>query len=224
MPRRFAFFALLLVLALAAPAAATHGDIHPLFKTSTVYFHCLESPFRVANGAAAQGTVPGWNTSSPPGSVTDNNGCLTLDPPVTQPAIVNPVDGVFRGSVVGNLKAMTVRLNTFPPIQPDGAITLGVKLVVDGVSIFGGTATAPTARTITVFPNSENSGITSSVAFSVAGLPFALEDGNGTANRTMTLAVAAASTAVSWSYDTSEVESGITFNPAGALMAPVINV
>lgn len=215
-PMRVRSLAMLIAATLlsgALPAAADHGGIHPQFATRSVFFHCGGAGSQLANPYSVEGKVPLWSPMPPSASVVDGAGCASQDPPVTTTAQVNPLDGVWRGTFGGNVKALTVRVYAFPRIVPEGDVTVGVRLIVDGVSQFGGTAAAPATKTITVQPQLTNADVTSYVEFSIVNLPFGTEDGVGAQNRQFTLSLLNETTDVQWVYDTTEVPSGILFNP-----------
>lgn len=246
--------ALLLVL-IAAPASATHGGIHPKFRPQTVYFHCTgDTPLYQANWlsqAGASSAYATWDTSPPPGSVTDGNGCGAADAGwVSNEAY----DAVFEGTFSGNLRDMTIRLHDFVlNADRDNGIPAQVRIYaeIDGTPIFpGGTPdTGYTGRTVTVTPTRGNSGLTDLFEFSVTNIGFAkeivdasgnvtdvqtggaaLEDGNGTREYTIRILVGLdafpgeepqTTGSTVWVWDTTEVPSGITFNPGSLASATV---
>lgn len=247
------FSPLALSLILASPAIATHAGIHPKFKSQTVYFHCSgETILYQANWLLAVGDpssyVP-WDTNPPPGSVTDGNGCGGLDWGGT----TNPVyDPAYQGTFTGNLRDMTVRLYTFVTNTTRQAPTDPLRLYaeIDGIPLFPPGAQPNNGRTVTVTPQSVNSGLTDFYEFSITNIGYAkdildpsgnvidvetggaaLEDGNGEMEHTITLFIGRHGTALGqdpaghnagfWVWDTTEVQSGITFNPPGLAEATV---
>src|SRR5688572_7403626 len=98
--------ALVAVLAIAAPAAADHGGIHPTVRTEKTYFHCA-GPTKVENvNLPASGSTP-WNTTPPVGSYTGGNGCGAADPAVQGGGLATIYDATFSGFFTGNLRDMT---------------------------------------------------------------------------------------------------------------------
>ena len=218
--------AALMVLA-AQPASA--GPLDPQFKTQRVYFHCAGTTPVGNVSLAVESTIPSWNTTAPAGSVTDGEGCTTAD--VNGIAVVvepqeNPTDGVWRGTFTGNLNTLTVHAHCMFCVgtsRADGAGTLGVRLNIDGEPITGDGTQSHDVQAV-----EDNSGVTQLYEFSVTDINFVEPniDTNGdgigdnpfgTQQHTITLTLdgydAGANTFGQWVYDTSEVDSGITFNP-----------
>ncbi|MGH2712186.1 MAG: hypothetical protein ACRDH9_13425 [Actinomycetota bacterium] len=245
--------ALTLAVLVAAPASATHGGIHPKFKSQGVYFHCTgDTPVYQVNWAAAGGassSFASWDTSPPPGSVTDGNGCMGLDAGGASNEFGDPV---FEGTFTGNLRDMTVRIYDFilPNTRQGASAQLKVYAEIDGDPLFprGPTANIYEGRNVTVTPSRGNSGLTDEYEFTITNIGFAndikdasgnvigvetggaaLEDGNGTMEHTIKLLVGLATgigadppTGIDFFvWDTTEVPSGITFNPASPAPATV---
>lgn len=245
--------ALALAILTVSPAVATHGGIHPRFRSQTVYFHCNgETPLYQTNWLAALGDesvfVP-WSTEPPPGSVTDGNGCGGLDWGGT----TNPVyDPVYRGTFNGNLRDMTIRLYNFVANATRTTATDQLRLYaeIDGIPLFPPGTGPSNGRTVTVTPVSGNSGLTDSYEFSITNIGFAeevldasgnvidvntggaaLEDGNGEMEHVITLYIGRHGTGFGqdpaghkagfWVWDTTEVPSGIVFNPSALAEATV---
>lgn len=247
------FAPLALSLILASPAIATHGGIHPKFKSQTTYFHCNgETILYQANWLAAAGGesayVP-WDTSPPPGSVTDGNGCGGLDTGGGPNELGDPV---FKGTFSGNLRDMTVRIYdfVFPNTRQGPTQKLKVYAEIDNIPLFpvGSMAGGYEGRMVTVTPQRGNAGTTDYYEFSITNIGFAeevldpsgnvvdvdtggaaLEDGNGELEHSIKLLLGLAdgiggdppSAIDFWVWDTTEVPSGITFNPAGLAEATV---
>jgi hypothetical protein len=241
---------------MAAPALATHGGIHPKFKSQNVYFHCTgDTPVQNVNFLASNGSSAAhgrWDTSPPPGSVTDGNGCMGGD---MGGASFGGLDASFEGTFNGNLRDLTVRIYDFilnNDRDPGVPARIRVYAELDGSPIFpGGTAENPSyaGRAVTVSPTRENSGLTDQFEFSITNLGFAneikdaagnvidvetggaaIEDGNGTLEHTLTLYIGhdaavggdpQTTGADFFVWDTSEVPSGITFNPPTLAAATV---
>jgi len=248
--------ALFLAVLVAVPALASHGGIHPTFKSQGVYFHCTgDTPVQNLNYLATNGdtaTNARWDTSPPPGSVTDGEGCGAVD---MGGASFGGLDAVFEGTFTGNLRDLTVRVYDFilnNDRDPDVPARLRVYAEVDSIPIFpGGTPEEGgyAGRAVTVTPSRTNSGLTDLFEFSITNIGLASEvrdeagnvidvetggaaqeDGNGTIEHTITLflgldAFAGGEPQTTGSdffvWDTTEVPSGITFNPSSLAAATV---
>lgn len=245
--------ALLLTLSLASPASATHGGIHPKFKSQAVFFHCTgQTPvYQVdwVSQAGASSSYATWDTSPPPGSVTGGNGCGGWDAGGASNEFGDPV---FEGTFAGNLRSMTVRIYDFILANARQGATQELKVYaeIDGEPLFprGPTANIYDGRNVTVTPVRKNSNLTDEYEFTITNIGFAneikdaagnvidvetggaaLEEGNGTMEHTIKLLVGMA-TGIGGSqptgmdffvWDTSEVPSGITFNPAAPAAATI---
>lgn len=247
--------ALIVMLTLASPASATHGGIHPKFKSQGVYFHCTgDTKLYNVNWAetlGAQDVYARWDTSPPPGSVTDGQGCGGAD----AGWVVNEVyDPVYQGTFVGNLRDMTIRVHDFLVNNDRDAgvpVPLRIYAEIDGVSLFthGAIDGGYEGKAFTVTPTRTNSGLTDSFEFTVTNIGFAkdikdaagnvidvqtggaaLEDGNGATEHTIKIIVGVdafpggepqTTGGDFWTWDTTEVPSGITFNPSTPASATV---
>lgn len=251
------FTPLALSLILASPAIATHGGIHPTFRSQTVYFHCTgETPVQQINWLASIGSSSSyatWDTSPPPGSVTDGEGCGATD---LGGASYDFLDPVFEGTFTGNLRDLTVRIYDFvlnSDRDPAAPVSLRVYAEIDGIAIFpagtletGGYA----GRSLMVQPSrGDNAGLTDLLVFSITNIGYAneirdaagnlidvetggaaLEDGNGECAHSIKLLLGLEEFPGSepqttgsefWVWDTTEVPSGITFNPPDLAEATV---
>jgi hypothetical protein len=242
--RRASLSAVFLVLVLAISPASAADATRPTFRTEDVYFHCAgPTKLTQANYFAAIGayTVP-WSTTAPSESVADGAGCGGADWGGTS----NPVyDPWFRGAFTGNLSSVTVRIHQLITgnARQAGTETLRVTGDIDGVSIF------PTGgRTVTVTPVRVNEDVTDLYEFTITNLGFyeegtdeagnaytrsggmATEVGDGTNEHTLTLGIGLDGTgftvptgykATMWVWDTTEVPSGLTFNPPTPAAATV---
>jgi hypothetical protein len=217
--------------ALFAPplrAATDAGPLDPQLKNERAYFHCGGSTKLGNVNFVAQGYIPGWDLTRPAGSVGDGHGCGTADINavfVIEPA-ENPTDGVWRGTFTGNLDRLTVHAHCIcaGSAQLDKAATIRVRISIDGEAITGdGSA----GHDVTVVPG--NLGLTQLYEFSVTDIgmvePNTDEDGDGVgdnpfgqAQHDITLTLdgydPVTNTLGIWVFDTTEVPSGITFNPS----------
>ena len=202
----------------AVPAAATE-PIAPTLRAETVYFHCAGAT-KVANAHQAQdGSLPSWNTTAPAQSVQQGAGCGWADNSALRSpqAGDSPHDGAWRGTFTGNLRTLTARLHSISagPGRTGAVQTVNATLTIDGVSMFGYAADGRAQRAaIRVTPVVSSSQASALYEFSIDNLPFVLEEGDGTTQRQVILNVAASSEPLmAWVYDTTEVPSGISFNP-----------
>ena len=212
------------LLAIALPASALTSA--PSLRTEEVFFRC-NGVTKVANVNTLlylYGTVPGWNTSRPTQSMQQGGGCGWADPSANPSTPSNPDgsslhDATWRGTFTGNLETLTVGLHsiTMGPsrVYMGSRQTFNVSLFVDGTSMFGladdGRANRATVRLVPVMSSGHTSAL---YRFSITGLPFRADDGDGTKKRAITLSVAAASEhMMTWVYGATEVPSGIIFNP-----------
>jgi hypothetical protein len=213
MMRRLVFAALsaVLVLAFAGPVGATHGGPHPTFRTEQTYFHCAGET-KVQNLSYTQGQIPSWNTTPPPGSVQAGHGCGYYDPLVNNVANGDQtvaLDAVWRGTFSGNLRDLTVELHRLLPAQ--GATfpnRLVVVLTIDDEERINN-------NNVVITPAASSTGASQSAKITITDLGYAIEDGDGTQQRTVTMGIKSFNETQSiWVFDTTEVPAGITFNPA----------
>jgi hypothetical protein len=214
----------------AGPAAATHGGIHPTLRTERTYFTCVGAT-KVQNVSMLQGQVPGWDTSAPTQSVQQGAGCGTADTALTNTSTVeNGQDGAWKGTFTGNLKDLTIEAHMIDvgASRTDDVFPVLIWLIIDGNTWIERTTQldVPLVRSST--------GASGMLKFSITGLGkitnvldsngnvidvktqgLVTEDGDGTAVHEITLGLRAfADYPTAWVWDTTEVPSGITFNPA----------
>ena len=231
---------LLAVLAIAAPASATHGGIHPTARPERVYFHC-NGPTKVGNvNLVAAGPVI-WDTTPPAGSVTEGEGCGNLDPGAARGNNQGTIyDAQFQGTFTGNLEDLTIEVHNLllNQIDTDGSYRIRVWLTIDGVEVI------PNTTFVDVAPQASETGASHKFLFSVPNLGcsrevldeegnvvsvvtdgFVTQDGDGTSEHDVLLTLDSwfADRASAWVYDTTEVPSGITFNPDGDLATAKAN-
>lgn len=198
----------ILVLALTSSASATHGGIHPTFRAEQNFFHCVGDT-KLQNISYAQGQIPSWNTTPPPGSVQAGNGCGYWDPLVNQnaPSPV-PLYALWQGKSTGNLRNLTVELHR---LLPASGATLPNRFVlyveIDGEPRYSGD--------INLTPVASSTGASHKMLFTLEGLGYATEDGDGTQERAITIRLTSYNETQSiWVFDTTEVPAGVSFNPA----------
>ena len=194
-----------------------------------------------AAGITSGGSYNPWNTTAPGGSVQTGAGCGSVDWGGTSNNVYDPV---FRGEFTGNLSSITVRIHQLVTgnARQSGTETLRLIGDIDGAPIFPAGAQPANGRTVTVTPVRVNSGATDLYEFTITNLGFyeegvdgagnpysrsggmATELGDGTTVHTLTLGIglhgtafgqdAAGHKATAFVWDTTEVPSGMTFNPA----------
>lgn len=212
----------------ALPAAAE--DLPPEAVALDTYFHCTGDS-KVLNALTLQ-DPPSWDANAPAQSVQDGAGCGFADPGSrTGTNQENVYDAVFKGYHAGNLDSLTVRLYDMGvgPARTGAEQTLGVRLSVDGVSMFntilpaaspldlvlGAPVPVPATTEVKVTPVAVNDGATQYAEFTVTGLGFMEQPGAGDLEREVLVTVNSLSEQASaWVMDTTEVPAGITFNDA----------
>lgn len=220
--------ATLAVLAVA-PAAATHAGIHPTFKQTRYYFHCVGGDAMKLQNASAPAP---FDTTAPTRSFLAGAGCGTLDPG----ALVNTgqgageADAVFSGKVTGNIKNMTVELHVLGHTNYSALLPADVNvwLTVDGEDyLIAVVASIPWAA--------QGTGLTRMIQFSITDLGWTKDvrneqgelidvlygglvgdDGDGVTERDVELTVGLyfSDEVGAWVWDATEVTSGITVNDA----------
>ncbi|HEV3473901.1 MAG TPA: hypothetical protein VG602_00830 [Actinomycetota bacterium] len=233
--------AVVAVLAIGGPAAATHGGIHPTFRTERVYFHCVGST-KVQNVNLVTDGPATWNTTAPTQSVQEGAGCGYLEPGAARGGNQQTVyDAPFVGKFTGNLRDLTVELHNLAlgRVRPPGSLfVIRVRGSIDGTPIFPETA----GRSVTIAPVVSSTGASEKLLFTIKGIGcarevldaegnvvdvktagLATEDGDGAAEHELILTIDSFYTqqASAWVYDTTEVPAGITFNPPSEEAATV---
>ena len=208
----------IIVLLAASSAQASHGGIHPTFRSESAYFHCT-GPTKIYTVnqqlVPFRGSIP-WNTTAPAQSLTQGAGCGTLDTFLTHESLDNEWDVTFRGTFTGNIRDLTVQLHDLAVgrVRSTATVPLNVRLLIDGehyLPLGTGTGTR-----VDVTPAPSSNGVTELFQFSVTDIGSAKEDGDGTTQHDIVvhLTPTPAPFNTAWVWDASEVASGITFNPA----------
>ena len=219
----------------AVPAAAE--DLPAEAVSLNTYFHCVGDS-KVLNALTVQGPAS-WDANAPTQSVQQGAGCGYADPGSrTGTNQENVYDAVFKGFHAGNLDSMTVRLHDMGvgPARTGAEQTLGVRVSVDGVSMFdrvlpaaspldvvlGDPVLVPATTQVKVKPVASATGASQVVEFTITGLGFMEQPGAGDIEREVLVTVNSLSEhASAWVMDTTEVPSGITFNPGTPAAASV---
>lgn len=223
-----------MILVTAVPALATHGGIHPTFRSESVYFHCTgPTKLHTVNWQLGSGSVP-WNTTAPTQSYLSGAGCGAPDTFLYDTASDNPYDVTFRGTFTGNLRHLTVRLHNLilGRARTVESTTMAVRLRIDGedylpLGIGYGTQ-------VDVIPVPSATGATELLEFSIKDIGtvteiedgqgnvidvlttgVAKEDGDGTSEHEVVLQFNPFYTPLSnaFVWDATEIASGMTFNP-----------
>lgn len=209
-----------LILALVAPVAADHDGTTrkdaPTFRTERTYVKCTNGD-KVQTVSMINGQWPRWSTTPPPGSVQAGHGCghyeNTLTLTTGEP---NFYDLVWTGTFTGNVERLTVEAHNIYAGSPRAtrSFALAISLFVDGEKVYGSTAAQY------IVPVTSSTGASEKIAFTLAGLSklgFGSEHGNGEVEREYTLVMSSYNEYQSaWVWDTTEVPSGVIFNPAAA--------
>ena len=213
--------ALVAGLMTVSPASALHGptgvDFTPNDRLERVYFHC-EGAAKL-HSSVQDASIP-WNTTAPTQSVQAGAGCGTLDNGLWGNNQVSVQDSHFQGSFAGNIDKITVEAHNIylGPGRQSGSFTVNVRLAIDGEPILGAAG-----KNVTVTPVRSSTGASEMIKFTIKGLNLMNEANDIEHDVLMTLNGGAfvASAVVFpvhdsqsiWVYDTTEVPSGLTFNP-----------
>jgi len=190
-----------------------------------------------------------WNTTPPADSVTDGAGCGGLDwGGTTNPLYDTTFRGVFNGNLRDMTIRIHALLLSQARVDPTS--TLRLEGDIDGVPIFPPGGQPNHGRTVTVTPVKSSTGVSEVYEFSITNLGFAtdvldeqgnvvdvehggaaLENGDGEMEHVITLFIGHHGTGFgqdpaghkvgAWAWDTTEVPSGITFNPGTLATAKV---
>lgn len=232
---------LVAVMAIASPALASHGGIHPTFRSERVYFHC-NGATKVQNVNWFLGTDTSWDTTPPAQSLQQGGGCGHADGAFYGTSPNTPYDAVFVGTFTGNISSMTLELHNLLLSRARAGATydIGLRVSIDGEHLFGTGTTQ--GRRITMTPVLGNSGLTEMMRFSVGAIGcarevkdaegrvinvitdgVATEDGNGQMEHEIVVTVDQwfLDRFAAWVWDANEVPSGITFN-ASTLATPTV--
>ena len=228
-------------LLMAPPASATHGGIHPTFREERVYFHCtgMTKVYNVNYWTLSE-FVTTWNTTPPSQSVEEGAGCGGYEYGGFNN---RAYDVAFQGYFVGNLRDVTVEIHQLllGNVRDAATETLRLQGWIDGVPLFPVGTQPSDGRTVTVTPVPSESGASERFRFTITNLGYAndvydaegklidvetggaaLEDGDGEQWHHLELYIGVHGNTLDtdvksklgvWAWDTTEVPSGITFNP-----------
>jgi hypothetical protein len=208
------------VIALAVavlPAAAEEEDEWELeLRTEDVWFLCGEH--KVQNVDDLEQRYATWDTTPPDESVADGAGCGSVDSVFTNTQQHNPYDSTWVGDFDGNLDTLTVEVHNIylGPARVTEEFEVAVRLYVDGLNLFGELGdqlVVPAVRSST--------GLSEMIRFTITDIGLVEErddrlhhialvlHGGTPHHREPTIT----DTLSGWVWGTTEVPSGITFNP-----------
>lgn len=215
---------LVLLVAGVAPVGALHGktgkDFEPNLRLERVWFTCGAS---TKAHLQTSGSVP-WKLTAPTQSVQAGAGCGVVDNGLWGNNQVSVQDAHFAGTYAGNLNQITVEAHNIyvGEARASGPFTVNVRLNIDGTDIYGATG-----KDVQVMPVRSSTGASEMIKFTMTNLNmltepddiehnviFTLSGGRQLANPGAGWPVREAQSI--WVYDTTEVPSGLTFNPTAA--------
>ncbi|MDQ3991385.1 MAG: hypothetical protein M3245_03630 [Actinomycetota bacterium] len=215
------FAAVVAIVMAAGPASALHGptgeDFTPNDRLERVYFHC-EGATKLHN-TVTDASIP-WSTAAPTQSVQAGAGCGSMDNGLWGNNQVSIQDSHFQGSFAGNIDRITVEAHNIylGPARSNGPFTVNVRLLIDGEPKLGAAG-----KNVTLTPVRSSTGASEMLRFTITGLNLMDEANDMEHDVLLTLAGGAFvvngqlwpvhDTQSVWVYDTTEVPSGLTFNP-----------
>jgi hypothetical protein len=247
---RHSLLAGVLILLAAAPASATHGGIHPTFREERVYFHCTGPTklYNVNRLVLTQPYITTWNATPPSQSVQQGAGCGGVEFGGFSNDVY---DVAFQGTFTGNVRDLTIEIHQLllGNARTAATETLRLNAWIDDKPLFPPGTQPTNGRTVTVTPVRSSSGASEKFVFSITNIGYAndvkdaqgnvigvqrggaaLEDGDGTEEHTFLLYIGTHGNSTdadvktklgAWAWDTTEVPSGITFNPGTLAAAKV---
>jgi hypothetical protein len=206
--------ALLLVLALAALAVAPATAEEVELREERVYFHC-NGETKVSNlHATLDGAIVGWDTNAPTQSFTQGAGCGTADTTFTGTADHNPLyDAPFAGVFKGELDSLTIHAHSIPVGSNRRSSTFGVNVLlqVNGKTLVNRDLLIREPATVS------STGLSHLLEVTVTDIGLVGEQFRNRNHRVeLTLMTYYTDHVNAWVFDATEVDSGITFNPAEA--------
>ena len=219
------------VLVLAPAATATHGGVHPTFRSERTYFTCGST--KVNNVNYQTGATPSWNTTAPAQSYTQGAGCGHVDGALYGTADSTPYDVVYDGTFTGNIQSMTFELHNLllSKGRTGSTYDIGLRVSIDGTHLFGDGTTQGTQLTMT--PEQSATGLTEKITFSIQKIGcvreitdasgnvvdvqadgFATENGDGQEEHSIRVTIDQwyLNRAAGWVWGASEIPGGISFN------------
>ena len=218
--------AILSVLAMAMPAAATTDTTFvPNTPLTDVYFLCDGETKEGTLNATKNSQYPTWDTTKPTASVQSGAGCGQVDEfALSGIRPETPFEFTAKGYYTGNIDSLTFRMNNiFVGGGRNGAAsTLNIRVLVDGVSMFGNASTTNAAGAVSYEPSPRKvvikpvmTGATGAVGLyeaTVRGIDLLTEDQN--IEHEVVFNVTSTEPLNLWAWGNAEAPSGITFNPS----------
>lgn len=213
----------LAVTGLLSAGGALADPTAPTFAEQKNFFHCAAT--KAGNVGAVSGGLPGWDTKAPTASVQSGAGCGSTNTPGVQGTNHGGLyDTVFAGTYTGNIKDITLELHSIyaGAARAQGVFGVGVEVGVDG-RIFTVQATPAVVRAT---PTPSATRASEKVVFTLTGFDVvddldedgAPDAGPGATEHQVTIKVRNGfidqNPVGAFVYDTTEVPSGVTFNPA----------
>lgn len=224
MPRLRLFVAFAVLIASFAAMPAQGGELpencrnletdpdlpERIICTERTYFHCGQH--KVANLDNLNSATT-WDKTAPTKSVQDGAGCGALDTFLTGSADHNPIyDAPFAGVYEGRIDAITLHAHVIDAglARATNDFRFRMHLEIDGETIV-----PRTAPVLKVTPVASGSGASREIVVSVTdiGLTGLEDDGEHDVKVTLYSPFVDTNTANGWVWDTTEVPSGILFNP-----------
>lgn len=226
------------VLTLGATTALAQDAFVPQLTAGEVFLQCSgpSKEYVVGTFVNEDEGVPTWSEAKPAPAAT-GAGCGKLDEPLfSGTRQETPYTFAFKGTVKGNLDALTVTLHTADlgaGRLPSAKQTLAVRATVGGTSLFGTTTltsvagdvvASPKERLVDVTPVSTGStGQVRALTFTITGIDLltpadlasksghaiVIDVRDGTPN-----GVRGSSNAHAWLWGAAEAPSGLVFSPA----------
>lgn len=179
-----------------------------------VYFHCDDDAVKVNNANLA---AAGWDTTPPDRSVTEGAGCGQLDTTITGTADHNPLydapfAGWFEHEETANVESLTVHAHNIDVgtarLAPE-SFAMRAHVVVNGQTVLD------RETVIRPVPVESETGISREIEFTVTGID-QYDLGQFSTAKVTLYAHFVDTNHNGWVWDTTEVPSGITFNPTEA--------
>ena len=181
--------------------------------TERVYFHCTDDTIKVANLTSLTGAPPSFDPTAPDQSVQEGAGCGALDTPLTGTSDDNPIyDAPFAGYWVpaekSDLDTLTIRMHVIDAglARADDGFVFGAHLRVNGEELISRDSE------FEVVPIPSETGISREIVLTVEDI--GLEDIEAAQVNLTLYSIYFDTNTNAWVWDTTEVPSGIDFNPA----------
>ena len=215
-------------------ATTTEPAYVPNTPLTDVYFLC-DGETKEGFVNASSGQYPSWDTTKPTGSVTAGEGCGQVDEGfLSGIRPETPYEFTAKGYYTGNLDSLTFRMHNIFVGQrrQAGNSTVNVRVLVDGMSLFGNSSTTNAAGTISTEPTARKlsikpvaTGATGAAALyeaTVAGID--LLDLPNNIEHEVVFNITTTEPMNFWAWGNTEAPSGITFNPTAPAAVKTVAV